>query len=148
MDTVTETPKFWRKADGEPPDGDSPLAAGQVGGDIQAGDGWSIRYVPMDQPQDGLYALVTVSVYPVAHWQINGLKPGEKPRWAWQQQIEYLVCTDIEDPGSTEEYSDVAYHDSYYDYASLEEATVAAKAFFDDWSAGDTTWDGRSRIEH
>lgn len=97
-------------------DGDGVQLGGDVGGDIQAGDSFSIRYRRSDLPG----SMVTITAYPVGYENC----PDE---FVVQTQTEYLVCTDPSDPGGTEVWSDVNYSDGYEVYDTSAEAEGAAR---------------------
>jgi hypothetical protein len=82
------------------PDGNGVGSMGDIGGDIQAGDSYSVCYVLSGKPG----SLITVTFYPVEYDEL----PGE---FVVQRQVEFLVCEDPSDPGGTETWSDCAYDD-------------------------------------
>ncbi|SRR6266496_3703138 len=99
------------------PDGRGVQPGGHAGGDIQAGDSYSVRYVRPDLPG----SLITRTAYPVEYDHL----PGE---FVIQIQTEWLVCTDPRDPGGTEIWSDYAYDDEGCPiYGSAAEAERAAR---------------------
>lgn len=73
-----------------------PLAgrAGDVGGDVQVGEAFGARWAR--RLDGGLWAVVTRSYYPA---ELHGARYLEC-------DTEYLVCTDLSDPGGTEQWSD------------------------------------------
>lgn len=82
------------------PDGTGICSIGDCGGDIQAGDSYSVRYVRPGKSG----SLITVTFYPVEYDEL----PGE---FVVQRQVEFLTCEDPADPGGTETWSDVTYDD-------------------------------------
>ncbi|MEU8272567.1 hypothetical protein AB0B89_36130, partial [Sphaerisporangium sp. NPDC049002] len=72
------------------PDGRGVLAGGDVGGDHQSTEAFSVRYTW--QRPDGLYALTTVYTY--------GERSGRQHRIT--TLTETMVCRDLNDPGGTE----------------------------------------------
>lgn len=122
-------------------DGTGIVDNGNVGGDIQAGPAWSVRYVRDDMPG----SLITETVYAV-DWK-NATRPERGHNYAYQIQTEFLVCTDPSDPGGTEVWSDVHYEDSYLDGYMLaeakREAREVAKWLNTEAQAGVHGWDGK-----
>jgi hypothetical protein len=97
------------------PDGTGIRPGGDAGGDIQAGNSFSVRYVRPDLPG----SLITRTAYAVEN------VPGE---FTIQIQTEWLVCTDPRDPGGTEIWSDYAYDDEGCPiWSSVGEAEDAAR---------------------
>lgn len=111
-------------------DGSGVVDGGDIGGDIQAGNSYSIRYVRQDLPG----SLITVTFYPV---QYDGSEPGE---WSIQRQTEWLVCEDPADPGGTEIWSDGDYQDvacvdaDSVEVAEWEARDLATAALGDGWT--------------
>lgn len=106
------------------PDGHGVTIGGDVGGDIQAGDSYEVRFVRDDMPG----SLITVNVYAVEPHFVG--EPGPKGagrEYAIQTQTEYLVCADPSDPGGTEIWSEVEYEDWVLAYETLAEADQAAR---------------------
>jgi hypothetical protein len=122
--------------DGWQPDGTGVVSAGDIGGDIQAGNSYSLRYVRADMPG----SLITVSYYGAEYDEC----PGE---FIVQRQVEWMVCEDPADPGGTEIWSDVAYDDvteMYLDTAG--EADAEARQCVEEDAAdgsGYFGWDGQ-----
>jgi hypothetical protein len=119
----------WRPTERRPRPGPD------VGGDIQAGDSWDIRFWRDDRP----HAVVTVWIYPV--------KYGSKPGYRVQVQTEATICTDRNDPGGTEAWADAVYRDEAAVHGNLREAERAARELAGRYAAGRehvTGWDGRS----
>ena len=77
--------------------------AGDVGGDVQVSDAWEARW--QRQLPDGHTARVTRAYY-VAADQVDGTADGPVHL---ECQTEYLVCTDVSDPGGTEVWGDYTY---------------------------------------
>jgi hypothetical protein len=65
-------------------------------------------------------------------------------------QAEFLTCTDPADPGSTETWSDYAYHDEPGTYASDQDADRAARQLAATFPAmaGLVSWDGEAATPH
>src|SRR5215469_3802815 len=102
------------------PHPDGVTEAGDVGGDIQAGKSWSVRFVRDDLP----CCLIDVTFYPVQYEET----PGE---WAVQRQVEWLLCSDPRDPWGNEVWSRDEYDDvSPVVIGSAEEAEREAR----DWA--------------
>ncbi len=99
------------------PDGSGVQPGGHVGGDIQRGESFNVRYVRPDLPG----SMITRTAYPVEYDHL----PGE---FVVQIQTEWLVCTDPRDPGGTEIWSDCAYDDEGAPiWSSAAEAEGAAR---------------------
>jgi hypothetical protein len=116
------------------PDGSGVQPGGHVGGDIQRGGSFAIRYVRADLPG----SMITRTAYPVEYDHL----PGE---FAVQVQTGWLVCTDPSDPGGTEVWSDYAYDDGYETYGSAAAARAAASRVATELlrDAGSHDWDGQ-----
>ena len=83
------------------PDGGGVTDGGDdCGGDVQAGNSYAVRFIRPDL----LGSLITVTFYPV-----EDCPPG----FVVERQVEWLVCTDPADPGSTEIWSGYAYDRPY-----------------------------------
>lgn len=82
------------------PDGQGVWPGGDIGGDIQRGASWTVRFVRDDMPG----SLITVSFYAVEYPE----NPGE---FDVQRQVEWMVCGDPSDPGGTEVWSETEYDD-------------------------------------
>jgi hypothetical protein len=126
-------PARWTKVD-------PPVAAGgDVGGDLQATESYSVRFRPVREPADGLHALVTDSWY--------GEATGETYRdgpFRVACHREYLICSDPSDPGSTEVWADSSFGWLGGMYATTAAAEAAAKARTPADDGADIRWDARS----
>jgi hypothetical protein len=89
---------------------------GDHGGDIGVGDSFSVRYRRLDLPG----SMITVTFYPVEYPDC----PGEI---VVQREIEFLVCTNPADPGSTEVWSEESTDDTAEVHDSVAEAEAAAR---------------------
>ena len=119
---------------------DAPVASGgDVGGDLQATEAYSVRFLPAEERADGLHAAFTDYWYGEATGQTHRDGPFRVAR-----QREYLICTDPRDPGSTEVWADYAYHWPGGRYGTTAEADAAARARAEDDSGTDIRWDGRT----
>lgn len=113
-------------------DGRGILPGGSCGGDFQSTDAFNVRYVLSGQTQPP-YALVTVSFY------------GEDCRGGHMvtRQAEYLTCTDLRDPGSTEQWANARYETADNTrYGTAAEAARRAREFADQHRASDIRWNG------
>ncbi|MFG2001637.1 hypothetical protein ACGFNU_21045 [Spirillospora sp. NPDC048911] len=108
-------------------------AGGDVGGDYQATDSFSVRYVHTDRS-----AVVTVYAYGVER------RPG---RYSVEMQTEMTVCRDVRRPGDTEEWSDSAYAAARGTFNSAEQAYRAAHDAIRRHKAREIRWDGRAPWE-
>jgi hypothetical protein len=110
-------------------------SGGDVGGDVQATESYSVRFRPVSEPDDGLFAMVTAYFYGA---KLHG-------RCWVQEQVEFLVCSDPQDPGSSEVWSDYRVMD--HDQArSVGLADQAARDMAASLDGHGLTWDGRSEI--
>jgi hypothetical protein len=98
------------------------VSAGDIGGDIQVGDSWSLRYVNAALPG----ALITITYYAAEYDDL----PGE---FVVQGQVEWMLCEDPESPGDTELWSLVEYEDHYDSqgcfWPAAGDAEAAARLF-------------------
>jgi hypothetical protein len=108
------------------------LPGGDVGGDAQLDESFSVRFHHRHRPG----ALVTFHYY--AALDLDDLTTVYVER-----QTEYLVCTDPSDPGSTEVRSDYRYETVQRDLGSVEAATAAAKQAAAAHLTCDEDWPGR-----
>jgi hypothetical protein len=118
--------------------------AGDVGGDIQVGEAYCRRFV--HSRLAGRH--IEVRAYPVANSQPD---PGAEPTISLDVQTELMVATDPEDPGGSEEWSDLEYSDlpEQYErtYPSVEAAEQAAQEYLRQLDpARDFTWDGKPEM--
>jgi hypothetical protein len=97
-------------------DGTGIQPGGDVGGGIQAGESFSVRYRRACVP----LAMITRTAYPAEDEQW----PGE---FFVQVQTEWLTFTDVGDPGGSETWSDYGYDDEPCTYATAAEAEQAAR---------------------
>lgn len=113
---------------------------GDIGGDIQCGESWTVRYHNEAIPN----AIVSVTVYPVCYAWLREPDPSQPPEYGVQSQYEYLVCTDRSDPGGTEEWSDVEYEDSTLACPDAEDAARWARKTAEDIARSfQPEWDGK-----
>lgn len=111
-------------------DGKGVLSNADCGGDIQAGESFSVRYIRPDRPA----ATITVSFYPVEYDEL----PGE---FIVQRQVEWYLSG----PDGDEIWSDVAYDDVSPVMDTAAAADREARDFAGSALAdGDThRWDGQ-----
>jgi hypothetical protein len=106
---------------------------GDVGGDIQAGESYAVRYRRPDQE----CAIITCTAFPAQ----SPTRPGV---FFVQVQTEWLVCADPRDPGGTEIWSESDTYDEAATYDSAAEAQAVARrvatSLLDDAASHD--WDG------
>jgi hypothetical protein len=108
------------------------LPGGDVGGDAQLDESFSVRFHHHDHPR----ALVTFYYY-------AALDLDDLTTVFVEQQTEYMVCTDPSDPGSTELWSDYRYRPVATGFESVEAATAAAKQAAEAHLVCDEDWSGR-----
>ena len=114
------------------PRGGGVLPGGDVGGDTQVDESFSVRFHHRDRPG----ALVTYCFYAVAD-------PDQPAAVSVERQTEYLVCTDPTDPGGTEIWSDYCFATLQPDFATVQAATDAAHQHLlceESWS-GQPPWE-------
>jgi hypothetical protein len=104
---------------------------GDVGGDAQLDESFSVRFHHRERPG----ALVTYRYY--AALDLDDLVTVYVER-----QTELLVCTDPEDPGSTEVWSDYRYEALQRGFGTVEAATAAAKRTAERHLTCDEAWSG------
>ena len=112
------------------------LPGGDVGGDAQLDESFSVRFHHRDQPG----ALVTYCYYAT-------LDLDDLTSIYVEQQTELLVCTDPADPGSTEVWSDYSYAAVQHGFDSVKAATTAARHAAEAHLVCDEVWSGRPRWE-
>jgi hypothetical protein len=136
---ITLTPGAWTEHESG-----IDLSSGDVGGDDQATDSVSRRWIkPLE---DGTYAVVTVYAYGTGRFN----ESLDAYDYDVTEQIEWLHCSDWEDPGSSEIDSDYTYH--YPFSLAPEDIDVAfewAKNHVADYDAeSDLHWNGLDPIIH
>lgn len=145
--TPIELTDQWQKLDTEPEFG------GTVGGD-GAGEAWSVRYGKRND--DGTFAFITSYYYSVdgaaRGWGDTTDDDGDPvpQRFSVENMTEFLICTDSDDLGSTEKWSEYKYDDElslrYLDEADAERE---AQAYAAGELAGEFrynySWDGVSQ---
>jgi hypothetical protein len=99
--------------------GDGVIPGGDVGGDYQVTESYSVRYSNPAKPG----RLVDVYFYGEAQ-DYEGTGP-----FKVAQQTGYVICRDVSDPGGTEEFADYvyAYPKPGTTYDTAEEAQEAAQ---------------------
>ncbi len=108
------------------------LPGGDVGGDAQLDESFSVRFWHRDQPG----ALVGYRYY-------AALDLDDLATVSVERQTELLVCTDPADPGGTEVWSDYRYEAMESGFGSVEAATAAARRAAEGHLACDEAWSGR-----
>lgn len=115
--------------------------AGDVGGDIQVGGAYEVRFVRDDKPG----SLFTVQAFASGNIVMQEDET-EGIEYGWDGQIQYLTCTDPEDPGGTETWSGIeSLPGSVLVAEGIEEAEDAARREAEDWLANYAKyirWDG------
>lgn len=99
------------------------LPAGDIGGDHQVSDAWE-RQFAVELP-GGTFAIVSVAHYVEDDTLDESLAEATKQGRRLTRQTEYLVCTDLNDPGGTELNADYRYN-TVEDAETTEEAAKAA----------------------
>jgi len=108
------------------------LPGGDVGGDAQLSESFSVRFQRRDHPG----ALVTFYYY-------AALDLDDLTTIYVERQGELLACTDPDDPGSTEVWSDCRYEAVQRGFSSVEAATAAARRAAEGHLVCDEPWSGR-----
>jgi hypothetical protein len=108
------------------------LPGGDVGGDAQLDESFSVRFWHRDHPG----ALVTYRYY--AALDLDDLTTVYVER-----QTELLACTDPADPSGSEVWSDSRYETVQRDLGSVEAATAAARHAAEAHLTCDEAWSGR-----
>jgi len=105
--------------------------------DNQVGTAYSRRFIHPDKPG----RFMDVSVYAVVH-ENDALEA--RFEYGIQEQVLRVWCGDMEDPGSTEIWSDPQYRDidGYPELRSVEEAQTEARDVLARMDAGDLSWNG------
>jgi hypothetical protein len=124
--TRTDDPGLWWVRDRA---GGGVLPGGDVGGDAQLAESFSVRFHHRDQPG----AMVTYCYY-------AALDLDDLATIYVEQQAELLVCTDPADP---EVRSDYRYTTLQRGFGSVEAATAAAKRAAEGRLVCDEPWSGR-----
>lgn len=142
---VTPQGRHLRLVPSPPPwvaDGPMMPDSGVVGGD-GAGQSFSVRYTRADIPG----ALITSYWYPVDEAERYGDDPdSETARTGWdvENHVEYLICTDPENPGMTETWSQIITRNPYEMVHETEaEAIAVAKKAAESEQAEHYEWDGK-----
>jgi hypothetical protein len=118
------------------------LNSGDVGGDLQATDAVSRRWIkPLD---DGTYAVVDVTAYGTSE------ERDDEVYLDVQEQVCWTRCSDHQDPGGTELDCDYTYdHPFHFAPDDLDIAFDWAKQHVTSWDAErDLHWDGVTPISH
>lgn len=118
-------------------DGKGIIDGGDVGGDIQVGTAWSVRYIRDDMPG----SLIIETVYVVK------TPSGRGHGYAYETRSTYLVCTDPADPEGTKVWSHTEKEGSLCDYPTAKEASddawqVVLRINTDAQAGAHDGWDG------
>jgi hypothetical protein len=108
------------------------LPGGDVGGDAQLDESFSVRFHHRHRPG----AMVTYCYY-------AALDLDDLTTIYVERQTEYMVCTDPADPGGTEVWSDYRYAAVQRDLGSVEAATATARRAAEAHLACDEHWPGQ-----
>lgn len=110
-------------------------AGGDVGGDEQAGECYTARYLSREVP-DGV---IDVHCYVLGPCEDTPLQP-----WAIRWAATYTLCTDTGRPGDTETWSEVIYrrHQWTVPASSENETNAAALRALRTLEASWLTWEG------
>src|SRR6266540_6476860 len=108
------------------------LPGGDVGGDAQLDESFSVRFHHRHQPG----AMVTFTYY-------AALDLDDLATIYVERQTELLACADPADPGSTEEWSDYRYETVQRGFETVEAAIAAAKRAAEGHLVCDEAWPGQ-----
>jgi hypothetical protein len=108
------------------------LPGGDVGGDTQVSESFSVRFQHRDRPG----ALVTYSYYAAAD-------PDQPAAISVERQTEYLVCTNPDDPGGTEVWSTYLHATLQPRFGDVQAATDAAHHAARQHLVCEESWSGR-----
>lgn len=112
--------------------------AGDIGGDIQAGDAQEKRFTNPKFPG----RLVIVAVYPI-FGDGSTPQPPDLSVLSLQVQIEYMICRDVDAPGDTEEWSDYRYMSiPLPPGTSLDQAQALCVPFLEGYNGTNIVWNG------
>ena len=118
-----------------------PQPDGTVGGD-GAGESVSVRYRAAEKPG----SLITAYWYTVDLRMRSDDQDDEYP-WDVEEMVEYLVCDDPDEPGSTEIWSDYKYDNPLgLSFKTEAEAIVARDAAARRDQAENYLWDGEPHV--
>lgn len=123
------------------PDPDATMYDSDVGGDEQATRSFDRRFWHRDQHG----VLLNVAFYGVdVRYRRNNPPPeNEPPEYQVCAQYEFMVCSDPNDPGGTEIWSDVRYAtDERRTYTDPDEVTEAARAAALAYEPTNIYWEG------
>jgi hypothetical protein len=108
-------------------------------GDEQLGEACSVRFVNPDLPGR------VVNVYAYASAPLNDDVEHDLDSLGVDAMTEFMICRDIEDPGSTEEWCDYTYAslDTLPFNGDIEDATKTARAWIRAFDPNrDIDWNG------
>lgn len=115
-----------------------PRDDGDVGGDIQIGTAWGRSWVRTTPGVPDHWSVLSSTYY------LAAAPPDSTERFI-QQQVERLICTDPNDPGSSEVWSET----DHTDLSDTRPATdELAREFSREDSPDDLGWDGREGFPH
>jgi hypothetical protein len=111
--------------------------AGDQGGDVQVGRSFSKRFHNTKIP--GVH--VDAVAYPVAG---DGNSEPDLTDVGVQLCVEFMICTDLKDPGGTEKWCDYRYSNKAdpLRYGSVKLAEAAARKVVENFTLFDIDWDG------
>jgi hypothetical protein len=116
--------------------GGAVLPGGDVGGDTQISESFSVRFWHRDRPG----AMVTYCYYAAANLH-------DPAAISVDCQTEYLVCADPDDPGGTEVWSAYRYCTLRPGFATVQAATDAAFQTAQGHLVCEESWSGRAPWE-
>lgn len=119
------------------------MPAGDIGGDYQVGDAYSVRYGKSDRSG----ALTTVAYYAEELRADDADDTGGTPQYVVTEQTELMRCADPGDPGGTELWSDYAYRTFPERFDTVEDAEQAARTRAERHQPDGLAWDGRAPWE-
>jgi hypothetical protein len=112
-----------------------------IGGDDTVGGHWTVLYLPEPAQTASPFARIEESYY-IRHYDTNPEFP-----FAVESQTEYLVCTDLDDPGGTETWSTIGYDSEAagFNDRTLENAEQRAKGIASAQTGQNFLWNGEPK---
>lgn len=125
-------------------------SAGDIGGDWQVGEAFDKRFVRSDLPG----SLYTFAIYVIRHEGNDGCVAHEVGKIELRETVEFMICEDPDDPGSTEIWADNWYSPEGIDdydgtelmFSTVGEAETKARQMVEQFDATGVHWDGVDRV--
>lgn len=121
------------------------IEAGDVGGDYQHGEAWSVQFQNETTP----HAIIEVEIFAEQAHDAEGLGTGE---YYFTSLTHYIIGSDPEDPRETETWSDMEYNseNALYgiDFTDPVAVSQMTKVIAEDYARKNIsifTWDGKPK---